>query len=300
MKRLCVILLLVCSPAYAADKQASIAASLQDASVTIKSGLSQGSGVLFTRGDTTFVWTAGHVIDNLRNTREVIDPKSGTKRTVVEFKDAKIVQEYQQDGRRIGEINMDAKVLRYSDAETGEDLALLQIRKRNFTAATTKFYLEDGIPPVGTELLHVGSLYGQFGANSVTDGIISQTGRVLPLGANGVTFDQTTVTAFPGSSGGGVYLKSNGQYVGMLVRGGGATFNFIVPIRRMYDWAKRSGIEWALDSSKPMPKDEVLRKLPIEDNGTPDSMTADKAAGKAALREFPYLLRGTFSSSYDH
>ena len=62
---------------------------------------------------------------------------------------------------------------------------------------------------------------------------MSQVGRVLDLGSGGGTvFDQTTVTAFPGSSGGGVFL-TDGKYVGMLVRGAGETFNLIVPVRRM-------------------------------------------------------------------
>ncbi|HAT67623.1 MAG TPA: hypothetical protein DCS66_24005, partial [Flavobacteriaceae bacterium] len=59
-----------------------------------------------------------------------------------------------------------------------------------------------------TELYHVGSLLGQTGSNSMTRGIVSQVGRVLNLGSgDGTVFDQTTVTAFPGSSGGGVFLS---------------------------------------------------------------------------------------------
>src|SRR5690606_10021469 len=112
-----------------------------------------------------------HVVDNLRSTREVIH--NGSKKTVVEFKDAEIVQEFREDGRRIGEIVLDAKVLRYSDAEHGEDLALLEIRKKNFTQSTVVFY-EGETPEIGTELFHVGSLLGQMGSNSLTTGVISQ------------------------------------------------------------------------------------------------------------------------------
>jgi hypothetical protein len=117
---------------------------LQDISVTIKSGRGQGSGVLFTRkvGDetVTYVWTAAHVVESQRKTRNVI--VNGVQRTVVEFDDVQIVQEFKQDGRRIGEIKMEARVVRYSDADQGEDLALLEVRKRNFVSAekTVKFY----------------------------------------------------------------------------------------------------------------------------------------------------------------
>ena len=58
--------------------------------------------------------------------------------------------------------------------------------------------------------------------------------------------------AFPGSSGGGVYL-TDGRYVGMIVRGAGETFNLTVPIRRMREWAKRMGVEFTLDPSLKVP-----------------------------------------------
>lgn len=273
---------------------------LQDISVTIKSGRGQGSGTLFTRkvGDdtVTYVWTAGHVVDNLRKMRPVVI--NGNAKVVVEFEDAQIVQEFKQDGRRIGELKMEARVVRYSDAEEGEDLALLEVRKRNFAPAdtTTVFYDSDEAPAIGTELYHVGSLLGQFGANSLTSGLISQQGRVLALGANGVVFDQTTVTAFPGSSGGGVFLKGDGRYVGMLVRGAGEQFNLIVPVRRLRAWAKSAKVEWAIDQNVPMPSAEELKKLPIEDAGVqfdPKYEAASGAGGRPPHelnKEFPFLL----------
>jgi S1-C subfamily serine protease len=246
---------------------------LQKMSVTVRAGGSQGSGTLITRKrgeeNLTFVWTAAHVIDGLRKTREIIDPKTGTRRTLVEFEDAKVVQEFRQNGRRIGETVMDAKVIRYSDAEQGEDLALLLIRKVNFDVPgnSAVFVIDKTPPDLGTELYHVGSLLGQFGANSLTTGVISQVGRVLELGANGIVFDQTTATAFPGSSGGGMHLKADGRYIGMLVRGAGEGFNFIVPVRRLRGWAKVAGIEFAVNSAVPVPDDATLAKLPIEDTG---------------------------------
>jgi hypothetical protein len=263
---------------------------LQKISVTVRAGQSQGSGTLVTRkrGDEnlTFVWTAGHVVDGLRKTREIIDPRTGSKRTVVEFEDVKIVQEFRQGGRRIGETAMDARVIRYSDAEQGEDLALLLIRKVNFDVPENSavFVESDDPPELGTELYHVGSLLGQFGANSLTTGVISQIGRVLELGANGIVFDQTTATAFPGSSGGGMHVKSDGRYIGMLVRGAGEGFNFIVPVRRLRGWAKVAGIEFAVNSAVPVPDDATLAKLPIEDTGV--AFDGERRLRKSA----PYLL----------
>ena len=70
-----------------------VADYLQDISVTIRSQSgytkSEGSGVLITRNvggqKVTFVWTCGHVVDNLREIRTVIE--DGTPKKVVEFDD---------------------------------------------------------------------------------------------------------------------------------------------------------------------------------------------------------------------
>jgi hypothetical protein len=265
---------------------------LQDVSVTVKSGFGEGSGVIVTREvevspnvkqKVNFVWTAAHVVDGLRSVRVVI--KDGKPQTVVEFKDAQIVKELVEDGRRVGEFKMEAKVIKYSDAENGEDLALLMVRKKGFIDKTTTFYKDSGKPvAIGTELYHVGSLLGQVGSNSMTRGICSQVGRVLDLGTgDGVVFDQTTVTAFPGSSGGGVFLSERtkekaGQYVGMLVRGAGETFNLIVPVRRMRSYAKKEGILWAIDTDVKVPSLEKITAMTTEESNPP---------GPKSLKSYP-------------
>lgn len=263
----------------AEDVSQELSNSLQNVSVVVKSNRGSGSGTIITRkhasGDTvSFVWTAGHVVESLKKTRSVVDPSTGTQRTITEFDDVDIVQELNQDGRRVGETKMIAKVIKYSNADNGHDLALLQVRKRNFVPETVsaKFYAEGNrIVPIGTELIHIGSLLGQAGANSLTTGNISQVGRIYPELGSEMPFDQTTVTAFPGSSGGGVFLKNGknaGLYVGMLVRGAGETFNFIVPVRRMNEWVKHVKLDWAMDPSLPLPTDEELNKILVEDIGT--------------------------------
>jgi S1-C subfamily serine protease len=234
---------------------------LQDLSVTIHAGRSQGSGVIKTRDGVNYILTAGHVVEGLRHTRSIIDPKTGGSRTKIEFEDAKIVKEiYDDDGRSVGRVIMDAEVLRYSDADNGEDLALLRLRKKNFVKSSVNFDSK-GIVPVGTDLLHVGSLLGQLGSNSLTTGVVSQQGRVL----RGVVYDQSTCAAFPGSSGGGIYRKADGAYVGMIVRGAGETFNLYVPMRRMRTWAERQGIQFVFDDAVAVPTEKVLRSSPIED-----------------------------------
>jgi len=262
--------------------EAGVPQHLQDISVTIRASSSEGSGVAFVRGDQTFVWTAAHVIDDLRSTRQVVDAKTGSKRTVIEFKDAKVVKTLIEDGRTVGVLEMSAAVIRYSDADHGEDLALLRVRKRGFIKSSVEFYLDKPIPPLGTRLYHVGSLLGgRLGSNSMTSGIMSQHGRLIGK----TVFDQTTCPAFPGSSGGGVY-KTDGRLIGMLVRGAGESFNLIVPVRRMRTWAKRAKIEWAMDRKVKMPSDEELRRLPIDDSGV-EFPSDDVPKGK----RFPYLIQ---------
>jgi S1-C subfamily serine protease len=270
-----------------------VAEHLQDISVTIRAEdgyqKSEGSGVLVTReidGEkVTFVWTAGHVVDHLRSVRTVVE--DGSDKKLVEFNDVQIIKELVEGGRRVGEIKMDATVIKYSDADDGEDLALLMVRAKDYGKDNAKFYLnkEEPIIPIGTRLFHVGSLLGQMGANSMTSGIVAQVGRIHGK----VEFDQTTVTAFPGSSGGGVFLE-NGEYIGMLVRGAGEGFNLIVPVRRIKRFAEKHKIMWAIDPSLPAPPLDVIKKLPVE--------TAAKVAKKKPSsdvrefkREFPFLIR---------
>ncbi len=206
-----VLLVLTLVALIAVPVVAGVPDDLQKVSVTIKAGRVQGSGTLVTRqigGDTvTFIWTAAHVVDGLRTTRTVVTPQ-GTPRILVEYKDAEIVQERQQDGRRVGEVKYDCKVVKVSDADYGEDLALLMVRCKGAypLGICAKFHTDANyLPPIGVELSHCGSLLGQFGANSYTTGVLSQTGRTLPMkGANTKVFDQVTAVAFPGSSGGGM------------------------------------------------------------------------------------------------
>ena len=302
IKKISVFLLLMCTASFSSaesvKERKKVAQHLQNISVTIKSkngyNSSEGSGVLVVRkvGDdeVTFVWTAAHVVDNLREVREVIT-ESGSPRKVVEFKDAQIVREMVEAGRRVGEIKMDARVIKYSNANTGHDLALLMVRAKNYGKDSSVFYLNDDDPiiPIGTNLYHVGSLLGQMGANSMTTGIVSQIGRTMDK----MEYDQTTVTAFPGSSGGGVFL-TDGKYIGMLVRGAGEGFNLIVPIRRMLSWAEKNEILWALDAGVEMPTLDEINEIAVEDSGlSKKKKDDDDEELDETKRNFPFLIRRT-------
>ena len=265
-----------------------VAQHLQDVSVTIRAAYCEGSGVIVTRTignkKVNFIWTAAHVVAGLRKVESVVTP-DGTERKIISFDDCSLVKELIEGGRKVGEVKMAAVVIRYS---AKEDLALLQIRKFNFISANAEFYLEETssgepkIPRIGSALFHVGSLLGQAGCNSMTSGIVSQIGRVYP-GIGKEVFDQTTVAAFPGSSGGGVYLE-DGRYIGMLVRGAGETFNLIVPVRRMLRWAKSANVEWALNTAIDPPSLQEIEAMPIEDVGH------KFLRSQKSQKEFPYLI----------
>ena len=136
---------------------------LQDISVTVKANGGTGSGVIVTRKikndkneeiNANFILTAAHVIDSNRTTRKILDSE-GREKSVVEFSDAKIVKELIEGGRKVGELTMDAKVIKYSDADEGQDIAVLMIRKQGFVDCTARFYLKEEIPSIGTQLFHV-------------------------------------------------------------------------------------------------------------------------------------------------
>ena len=136
----------------------------------------------------------------------------------------------------------------------------------------------------------------------MTDGIYSQHGRILKH-LNKHVFDQTRCVAFPGSSGGGVYLKEeNPKYVGMLVRGAGEGFNLIVPVRRMINYCEKHKIMWALDPKLPMPSEDDLKKVPIEHEPKEkkeksDAEEAADAEDAEGVKKFPFMIR--IYSKYD-
>lgn len=255
-----ILLSLTYTPVLAEEINKKIVDHLQEVSVTVETSRGSGSGVLKVRKmndhNITLCFTAAHVVDGLRKEREIIDVKSGSKKTKVEFDDAKVVKVLVENGRTVGKVEVFAKVFKY-DAE--EDFAILQVRKNNFTNDSVKFYLEKDPPGLATPLIHVGSFLGEGGSASISVGIISQHGRLI----DGKVFDQMTATSFPGSSGGGVFLH-DGRMIGQVLRGAGEGFVLIGPTRRLVDWAKRSKIEWAIDDSVEMPSQKELEQIPVE------------------------------------
>lgn len=303
------VMLIVCSSLVMAGEASK---KMQDFSVTVKSGRSEGSGVVVTREidvngkkeKVNFIFTAAHVIDDLRKTRSIID-KDGDSKTVVEFDEAYVVKELRENGRRVGELKMDCRVIKYSDADHGEDLAILMLLKRDFVQDSAVFLVEKdpekAFIEVGTSLWHCGSLLGQMGANSLTTGIMSQIGRMH----GGKVYDQSTVTAFPGSSGGGVFILKDDQpfYIGMVTRGTGETFNLLVPVRRIHKWAVKSDVEWLINTKITPPTLEEIKEMNIEDEkgGSKVGREYNADSDEVAPANFPvFFLDGEHSDMFGH
>src|SRR5581483_3576320 len=157
LKFIFVVVFLFVFSAVAYADVSSIA--LQDVSVTVHGGNKQGSGVIITKNNTNYVLTAAHIISHLKQTSHVIE--NGQDRIEVTFPDVQVVKEiYSEDHKRsIAKLVIEAEVVRFSDENGGDDLALLKLRG-TFTTSSAKFLIEDKLE-VGTELYHVGSMFGQ-------------------------------------------------------------------------------------------------------------------------------------------
>jgi Trypsin-like peptidase domain len=276
------IVLLVPCMSYAGEP--SVAERLEQASVTIMAGRAEGSGAFIkTQDGRAWLITAGHVVQNLRQERDIIDGAGHSKKQV-SFPDVQIFQLAKENGRKVGESRYDAQVIRYSSPEYGDDLALLRVRAKGFKPASVLDGFIDGVPTVGTQLIHCGSLLGDEGNNSITGGLLSATGRVF----SEKLYDQTSCTAMPGSSGGAVVRADNGLYVGMLVRGAGEGFNLVVPSRRIKDWSSRVGVDFLTDPTKAVPSDEELKKKPIEE---PESSAKQSTRSSHDDDAYGFLIR---------
>ena len=72
----------------------------------------------------------------------------------------------------------------------------------------------------------------------------------------------------------------------MLTRGAGETFTLGIPIRRIKEWCKKEGLEWAIDPSKTLPSQEELENMPLEDRGKNSGSNNTKE-----LKDFPVLIK---------
>lgn len=212
--------------------------------VRVKTGMVEGSGLLVKRGETPYLWTAGYVVEGLRQEKVTKDP-AGAETTIVTWSPATII-----DLKGDSHCEIPADVIRYGGRDAP---ALLRLREKLFLPKSTVFAEEREIPLTRTVVYHplpldIRGIKGTFIGTRVYQGQI---------------YDVTSQVAVAGSAGGGVFTEE-GTCIGIVMRGG-ANICLILPSRKIHKWAKEKNVAWAIDPSVPMPSEEELKKIPIED-----------------------------------
>jgi S1-C subfamily serine protease len=182
-------------------------------------GEGNGSGTIIHRFGHTYVLTAWHVLRCTINQRTNMDEKV-------------YVDVYQGTNVWRGRaVNWNEK----------HDLALLRLEDVDLVGRSAVFFNPRYLPPIGARVLHAGNLFGSH-PNSFSDGVLANLYVRSSLTPH-TYFDQTTLTVYGGSSGGGAFT-SDGRYLGMVVQMAAPSLNLIVPVRRMWDWADEDDLLW--------------------------------------------------------
>jgi len=206
----------------------TVRAEAESNTVTLAIGSTRGSGVIITRRDLqgrrhSYIWTVGHL---------AVEAESDSGYDPIE------VSRYITDGGKVvGRTILTATVIK---CDTEADLALLELNSNFFSDEGVEFVTQ--LPIVAEPLFHYGSPYGEAGANSFTAGSLAKLGFTI----DGVSYDFVTTSAAPGCSGGGVF-NARGECLGLVARQTASTVCFIIPARRLAEWAEKQGVPWAFN-----------------------------------------------------
>lgn len=237
----------------------------QDITVNIDCGSSEGSGVIKRCNDDIYIVTVAHIVENLRIERRKYKEQRMSQAFYsnnLGFRDAIIIKEIYFNGLSVGRLFLTAKVVRYSDYE---DLAILRVvNECPFVKISAVFASPKYRYLVGSSLWHCGCFYGSQGINSISGGFISYLGR-----GRIKKRDQFTSYVAPGSSGGGVY-DEKGMCLGLVVSRNEPGYNYFIPMRQIYPWAQRVGMEFVFNDDIPIPSRKEIRKWPVEDESNGD------------------------------
>ena len=246
--RTLLILMALASPAIAQlpEKPADVIPYTMEVTVYLESASGSGSGTIYTRNDKDYVLSCAHVVEKSRIERKVI--KDGQEITLVEFEPIQVSKYYIENGEVVGKNTVFGRVVKYSNDDFGYDLSLIELDKHDVFVKGAVLYSGENLP-VGDEIYHVGSLYGDTGYNSFSRSYISQYGRKIGRRS----YIQTACTVAPGSSGGPLFTTKGEQYGVVVMRSqADATMNFSVPYTDVRSWLKRAGALWVVDESVPV------------------------------------------------
>lgn len=222
-----------------------------------------GSGAFVVRGDDVYVLTCSHL---LRTVRHKLMKEDKEDEQQYAYDDVLVLELLTDSKGRVTAKEHEAEVIKAS-SDFKYDLAVLRLRSPKFKAPQSTTFEKSELPPkIGSKLYHVGTYHNPFHYRSLTDGIVSGTNR--DFGEDDAILDQCTCTCQPGSSGGGVFLPTSGEYVGMMVRASdvGDNCSYYIPIRTIRKWAKAHGVEFLLDPRLEVPTVEALKSQPKSQN----------------------------------
>lgn len=129
----------------------------------------------------------------------------------------------------------DAKNAKVFVIDRTNDICLLKV-EGDFPGQEIKLY--KNVIPIGTEVYHVGTLLGYLDY-SVLSGIISHNSR----GMFGEKI-QVDIKATFGSSGGGIFTKDKGEYVGMVSeKSKSSDATIIISVKKIQRWMEVFEIE---------------------------------------------------------
>ena len=207
------------------------------------------SGTIISK-EQRLVLTAYHCVDDLFQevTEKVVDPKTNEikEHTIRKILPIEISTNKVHDYAIVGTETHTAKIVA-SDKEN--DVALIQVIDTDFKPlsaaplAPNSYEIKRGLP-----IFVVGNPGIKFD-NSINEGIISNTQRLLDFGDDKkLKSFQTSAPVIGGNSGGAVY-NDNGELIGTLSAGvRGAAISFAVPISFTKDMLKKAGFDSILSN----------------------------------------------------
>ncbi len=193
-------------------------------SVLVDTARNSGSGTIINYGEYSYVLTAEHVIDQIIELNE--------KDKI--FHPVDVIHIYNEYGTEVSQTKYLSEVVAYSKEK---DIAILKLSKRRAFSSSAKPYMKPELKPIGTKIYHMGCYYGRDGYNSFGEGVITYNGRA----SVGQRLVQTNSVVFPGSSGGGIFLQSTGEYIGMVLSMRDPSIGFYKPVQDIRKWAKTVG-----------------------------------------------------------
>lgn len=213
-----------------------------DSGVKVLYGGGHGSGVLFVRGDEVYVLTAAHVVVDRRPSPWLLLPEELQPDLQLTHGSRTIfIYRHRQDETIYADDVYTAELI-VADGLT--DAAILRIKHatpENFPGLDggVVFDLRNNKSlRKGMKTIHVGNF--QDSIEAVTEGIIANPQMPLKAGRPPLPdfrVIQTTNMVAPGSSGGGMYLESTGECIGILVRASWRPGDgLVIPVYEIDQW----------------------------------------------------------------